>query len=171
VIKKTSFTLVEILISIVLLSIVVVFLYQTLDIVKKNTKLFDNKVVIQNDKTKLKMMFFKDIIQAISSKTILKENKDKQSIFTLQTSNIYHNKFYQYVTYILSKKNNLIRIESKTVFDKNKLFDDFFDTAYIDIVATNILKFKVTKKTTNSYAIYLQFNDKTNILFLAKSIR
>jgi len=169
--KKSSFTLIEILISISLLAIIVVFLYQTLDIVKKNSIFFGKKVAIQNNKTRLKKMFFKDIIQAQSSQTKLVENRDKQSIFMIKTSNIYHNKFYQYVTYILSKKNNLIRIESKNKFNKNKLFDDFFNTAYIDTVATDILKFKVTKKTTNSYAIYLKFKDKTNIMFLVKSMR
>jgi hypothetical protein len=167
--KKQSFTLIEVLISIVLLLIIVVFLYQTLDISQKSNKFFHDKLVEQTNKTNVRDIFFMDILY-LNSSISTSNDKNKNTIFSFQTSNTYHNAFYENITYLVSKNNNLLRIESKKKFDKNKLYD-FFDTAYIDTIASNIDKFKVIKKANKQYAIYLKFKDESDMMFVLQSIR
>ncbi len=168
--KKQSFTLIEVLISIALLSIIVIFLYQTLDISQKSNKFFHTKLVELTDKTSIKKILFNDIIYSYKINTPIPEDKNKNMIFSLITSNTYHNAFYTNTTYLVSKKNNLLRIESKNTFDKNKLYE-FFDTAYIDTIASNVDKFKVIKKIDKQYAIYLEFKDESDMMFVLKSMR
>jgi len=167
---KKAFTLIEVVISIVLLMIIVVFLYQSLDITEKSNKFFKQKLVEKIDTNDLKKIFFKDIVYSYKSNS-LKDDNNKNTIFSLETSNTYHNAFYENITYFVSKKNNLIRIESKDLFDKNKLNDEFFDNVYIDIIALDIKKFKVLKKENNQYAVYLKFNDNRDTMFIVKSMR
>ena len=172
-IKKSSFTLIEILISIVLLSIIIIFLYQTLDISQKSNKFFAKKVDQKIKITTLKKILFKDIL--LSTKEKVKNNitidKQENNILQLYTSNTYHNAFYNYITYMVSKKNNLLRIESKVKFDKYKLIDDFFDVAYVDTLIKNVKKFKVINRNKNQYAIYLKVKDESFMLVNYKSIR
>jgi len=168
--KKSAFTLIEILISIVLLVIIVIFLYQALDITTKSNKFFSQKLVLLKDKIKIKKIFFADVIYSESNAIKITPNKDNNSILQFKTSNTYHNSFYNHITYFISKESNLIRIESKIKFNTNKLYDDFFDTAYIDIIASNINKFKVIKKTEQQYSIYIIYKDKSKMLFTVKSM-
>jgi prepilin-type N-terminal cleavage/methylation domain-containing protein len=168
--RKNSFTLIEVLISIALLAIIVVFLYQALDITTKSNKFFSKKLLVQNSKSKIKNMFFIDIIHSESNVTKITLDKNKNSLFTFQTTNTYHSPFYKNITYFISKKNNLIRIESKLVFNKDKLFYSFFKNAYIDTIANDIVIFKIIKQN-KKYSIYIKFKDETDMMFSVKSIR
>lgn len=169
--NKKAFTLIEILISIVLLVIIVLFLYQALDLSTKSNKFFSQKLLIQEDKTKLKKIFFSDIVHCYSKKTKISEDRDEKTIFQLKSTNTYHDSFYNHITYFISKEDNLIRCESKKIFNKEKLFDDFFDKAYIDIIATNVKNFKVIQKDKKQHAIYLKFKDESDMMFVFKSMR
>ena len=106
-------------------------------------------------------MFFLDFIHNDSNVTSSFDS-DNNSIITFDSSNTYHNPFYNYITYFVSKESNLIRIESKEKFENNKLSDMFFDTCYIDIVAKDIIKFKLDKKKKS---IYIKQKEKEDILF------
>lgn len=157
--NNRAFTLIEVLVSIALLSIIVIFLYQTLDMTQKSNSFFHSKVNKKEQEIILKKIFFKDI--AYSNANI--EQKDT-SILKVFTTHTIHNSFYNNITYFVSKENNLIRIESKKPFDKNKLNDDFLDEAFVDTIASNIKKFTVAYKG-NQYYIYIQFmNENEEIL-------
>ncbi len=168
---KKSFTLIEVLISIVLLLIIVVFLYQSLDISEKSNKFFNQKLVEQTNKTKIKDIFFKDIVHSYAIKNSISEYKNNKILFYLKSSNTYHNAFYENITYFVSKENNLLRIESLKKFNIRKLNDDFFDKAFVDIIAKNVKQFKVINKNKKQYAIYLEFKDESDIMFVFKSMR
>ena len=167
--NKKAFTLIEILVSISLFMIIVLFLYQSLDVTKQSNQFFSDKVVEQNNKVNLKEILFKDIVHSYSGS--ISEDRDKRTIFQINTSNTYHNSFYQNVTYLVSKEDNLLRIESKNKFNKDKLNDDFFDKAYVDTVYSKVKKFKVTKKDKDKYAMYIKFADETDIMVIFKSMR
>jgi len=142
--NKSAFTLVEVLISIILFSMIVIFLYQALDITKKTNQFFSSKLEIKQNKNKLKEIFFLDLMNKIQT---ISTNKDNQgnSLVAFKSKYTYHNPFYQHITYLVTKKNNLVRIESKAPFDKEKLYDTFFDNAYIDILYRDIKRFQVIK--------------------------
>ena len=169
--NKKAFTLIEVLISITLLVIIVLFLYQVLDITTKSNKFFSSKLLIQTDKIRLKDIFVMDIMHSGSNMIEnLTENRDKNTILSLKSTNTYHNNSYNNITYLLSKENNLIRIENKRRFNKDKVDYDFLDQAYIDILTTNIDKFKVAYKH-EKYSIYIKFKDETDMMFVVKSMR
>ncbi len=166
--NKKSFTLLEVLISISLFIIIVIFLYKTLDIGEKSNKFFYQKLEEQITKADIKEIFFKDILSSYEKDIDIKK---ENMIFSFKSSNTYHNAFYKNITYLVSKKNNLIRIESQKVFNKDKLYDKFFSKAFIDIIANDVMKFKVIKKDKKEYAIYLKFKDESDMMFVLKSMR
>jgi hypothetical protein len=154
---KKSFTLLEVLISISLFAIITIFLYQSLDITKKSNDFYSSKLEIKQDENRLKKLFFLDFINKSNKKnSLLKITKDndENNIIQLQSTNIYHNPFYTNITYLVSKEKNLIRIESKNIFNPKKLNDSFFDTAYVDIIYQGVKELKV-KKIDKDILIYI----------------
>lgn len=165
IIKNTkAFTLIEIIVSIALFSIIIIFLYQSFEMTKKTDLFYNNKVESALDNSRLKKILFMDLINKIEQTESITEDKNKNNIFILKSNNSYHNPFYENITYFVSKEKNLIRIESKDSFDKTKLNDDFFDNAYIDTLDSNITKFKVFNDGKNIY-FYLLNEEKEKILF------
>ena len=49
------------------MGIIVLFLYQTLDITKKSNSFFNSKLKVQEKKIKIKSIMFKDILNKISN--------------------------------------------------------------------------------------------------------
>ena len=89
------------------------------------------------------------------------ENRDKNTILSLKSTNTYHNSSYNNITYLLSKEDNLIRIENKLRFNKDKVDYDFFNQANIDILASNIDKFKVAYKNGKRINVFKRNNKNT----------
>ena len=172
---KKSFSIIELLIAISLFAFILTSLYQSLDISQKSNSFFSSKVEYIINENKIKKILLEDILES-SGKIILTQDKNKNTILQLETSNMYHNVFFKYLTYILSKNGNLIRIESLVKFDKTKLNDNFFDNSYIDTVSREIksfqvLKFKKKKKKKNIlFSIIIEKKNKTHLMFQAMQI-
>jgi prepilin-type N-terminal cleavage/methylation domain-containing protein len=141
---KKSFTLIEVLISITLLSIITIFLYNTLDLSQKSNKFYSNKLDKYSKKSNIKKLFYEDILNCNKKNIKIYEDRNKNSIISFKTSNTFHNPFYNNVTYILSKEKELLRIQSMNIYNKKKLIKfKYEDNKYIDIVQNNIKIFKV----------------------------
>jgi type II secretory pathway component PulJ len=163
---KQSFTLVEMLISISLFSIIIIFLYDTLDLNQKTNKFFLDKLNESQVEIKLKKILFSDILNANKASIKVFEQKNKNFILTMQSKNIYHDKFYPYITYIVSKKNRLLRIEHQKKYQNDKMnFND--DKLFIDILEENIKLFQVIK-SKNNITFILQKKDEKTIYLLIK---
>ena len=167
---KKSFTLIEILISISLFSIIILFLYQSLDITQKSNQFFSDKLSQKQDINNIKKIMFIDIIHSTDQSLIkIEKDRDKNSIFYINTTNYYHNPFYNNITYLITKEKNLVRIESLKPFVKDKLNDNFFDDVYIDILYSDIEKFKISKNTienkNDKIAIYIETTKNKKIIF------
>ena len=165
--NKKSFTLVEILISISLFSIIILFLYQTLDMTKKSNTFYSTKLDIKKNENSIKKIIFLDLIHKSkdinSTKTTL--DKEKNSIFQIKSANIYHNPFYENITYMVSKEKNLLRIESFDTFDRGKLTENFFNKSYIDTLDSNITKFKAIVQNDKKIVFYLEKDNNQKIIF------
>jgi prepilin-type N-terminal cleavage/methylation domain-containing protein len=164
-VNKKAFSLVEILISISLFSIIIIFLYQTLDVTERSNKLYTKELISKQDQNYLKKILFMDFINkkdGLANIDILVDNR-KNSIVKIKTTHTCHNPFYQNITYLVSRKNNLIRLESKSKFDKTRLDDDFFDYCYVDIIQKDIEKFKVVRQN-NKINLYILLKNKNKIL-------
>ena len=166
---KKSFTLIEVLISIVLFSLIMIFLYQTLNLTQQSNTFFDKKVQKRVLKQKLKQLLFLDI--SLSTDIKIEVDKNKNTILHLITSNTYHNSFFTNITYLVTKENNLVRIENKTKFNKTKINYDYLNQSYIDIIYKDITKFKITQKDKTQNIIYIKFKDEKDMIFNYKSMR
>ena len=167
VLNKKSFTLVEILISISLFSIIILFLYQTLDMTKKSNTFYSEKLDIKKDQNNLKKILFLDLIHKYqdNNSTKISQDNDENSIFQLKSTNTYHNPFYEHITYMISKEKNLLRIESYNVFNKVKIDEDFFSKSYIDVLENRVSKFKVKIQKNKQIVFYIEKENKEKVIF------
>lgn len=122
---------------------------------EKSNAFFSSKVNNLVSINKIKKIFIEDIAQ--SNEVVILGDKDGNSIVLIETSNMYHNLFYNHVTYFISKKKNLIRIESLNKFDHTNMTDTFFDNAFIDILIDNIELFEMSKLKDNENAFSIIF--------------
>ncbi len=169
---KRSFTLIEVIISITLFSIIIIFLYSTLNITQRSNQVFKDELNKNIAKEDIKFIFFEDLI---NSKNTIKiyEDKDKNSILTFSTNNTFHNPFYTNITYLISKKNNLLRIESNLPYDSKKIYQ-FKDNEnrYIDKLVENIKLFRVYQddKNKKKYTIYILYNNEKELIFTLNTL-
>ena len=166
---KKSFTLLELLISITLFMIIVVFLYKTLDQTKHSNKLFSNKQEVLKESNHLHNIFLEDIAE--TSKVDVIYDKNKNAIVKINTYNTYHNAFFNNVTYLINSSEELIRIESKDKFpEKDARKDDFYNDAFIDILLEDVEYFDV-KNSGNNYAFVIKQKNKERVFFNTYKIR
>jgi hypothetical protein len=146
------------IISVTLFSIIIIFLYQTLDITKKSNKIYKeelNKILKAQD---IKKLFFEDMLNAKNIQIYSTENENM--ILSLETSNTFHNSFYINILYIVSKENNLIRVESLEKYD-NKKEQKFINNQniYVDKIKINVELFNIYQNK-KVYTIYIKTKDK-----------
>jgi len=145
--KLKAFTLVEVLISIALFSIILLFMYKTLDMTNFSNKLFENKIEKNMLKNSVKQIFTEDILEGSSVLNI-----DKEAEFTLleiQSTNMYHDVFYKYIYYLVSRENNLFRVESLNKIDFKNLTHQSLENAYVDLLLKDIETFSLATFSEN----------------------
>lgn len=168
---KKSFTLIEVVISITLFSIILIFMYKTLDLTKHTNKIFDAKIKSNIDINKFKQIIIEDILESKSINRIKKINDFY--ILELRTNNMYHNVFYKYVYYLVSKKNNLFRIESKNIINFNELEKNVLSNTYIDLLISDVEKFELARfknHYVHSGAVTILFKQKAKKSLLINSL-
>lgn len=153
---KKAFTLLELIISITLFMIIVVFLYKTLDQTKYSNNLFFNKQEVLKQSNHLHNIFLEDIAEA--SNITISYDKNKNAIVKIVTDNSYHNAFFNHITYIVGATNKLLRIESMKSFNTELKDDDFYQNSFIDILLEDIEYFDVKNMEINYNFIIKQFN-------------
>lgn len=154
---KKSFTLLELIISITLFMIIVVFLYKTLDQTKYSNNLFFNKQEILKQSNHLHNIFLEDIAEA--SSITINYDKNKNAIVKIVTDNTYHNSFFNNITYFIGDSKELIRIESKEALkESERISNDFLNNVFIDILLEDIEYFDVKNMEINYNFIIKQFN-------------
>ena len=164
---KKAFTLLEVLISITIFMILLIFLYKTLDQTKHSNKQFINHSQTLKYQNELNDIFIEDILESISEIEIKIDN-DENSILRFRSSNSYHDSFFNNITYMISSNNKLLRIESKDKFNFGETPLSFFDNAFIDILLEDIEFFEVKENiinTNKNYVFIIKQKDKERIVF------
>jgi len=169
---KKSFTLIEVIVSITLFAIMMVFLIQTIDIFNRYNKTYENELFKIIDSSDLQKIVFEDIAEA-KAITSIKPDDDKNSVVKLISNNTYHNSFSTNITYFLSKNRYLVRIESKLPFELKSLKSDFYDdpNTYVDFLASDIEKFVVLPhqgQNNKNFTFYIKPKDKQQTIFCVK---
>jgi len=164
---RKAFTLLEVVISITIFMIVLIFLYKVLDQTKKSNKQFKNTTLSIKYKNDLNSILVEDLLEKIENITILKD-KEENSIIKFKSSNTYHNPFFNNITYMISSNSKLVRIESKDEFILSQTPIEFFDNAFIDILLEDIEYFEIVPSSSTqkkTYAFIIKQKDKSRVIF------
>ena len=111
--SRAGFTLVELMISIALLSLIMLFLYKALETLQKSNTFYGDKLERIDDKERIKKIFFLDFsLLTPGSYTNERVEKEIDRVFFQTTHSIPH-RHHPYVAYIITE-GHLYRAESKT---------------------------------------------------------
>mgnify|MGYP002631013708 CR=1 FL=1 len=142
---KKAFTLVEVMVSIVLLGLIFTFLYGTINSIKQQNNHYIEKSDFIETEERIFTLFNLDITQIIGPLNIT--IGDRFDVMQFKTKNSIYGIIEPSVIYLVSKKDNaLIRVESLSYFDlynKDQLTKEFI---YGDILSTECISFKVGYK-------------------------
>ena len=159
--NKKAFTLVELIISIFLLGIIVVFLYKATGTLQKSNKIFyqnEKRLEVGED---ILNMLYKDIFQSndlnISGKnSVLLKLKTKNSLFDISMP---------YVSWFVSKdEDTLLRFESIYPFSKINNQNSYY--YHISVVAKGCEKFQIYQSKKKKYIlIYIKLKNKEPLIY------
>jgi len=164
---RRAFTLIEMMISITILSIMMLFLYQSYASINKSNRFYkkESKKII--DAMELKKIFYLDLsLSHFKSVKILNQAKDEDVVF-FQTSHSLHQNINPYVAYI-KKDGRLYRLESLQPFKEYPLGVD--DDYVVDDLAkiTGMRLYKHDK--TYAYLLDIALEDKSEIILKIKQL-
>lgn len=160
-IKRNAFSLVELIISVVLLGIIVTFLYSTVGNLEKTNKIFAENEKKLSEREKVVDVLYDDIFLANS----LKIQGVKNSMLSIQTSNSLFDIAHPYVTWLIShQKDTLLRFESTIKFqDINSENAAYF---HISKIGENCEVFKIYQsKKKENILIHIKFKDQDPIVY------
>ena len=169
---RTAFTLIEMMISIVILSIMMLFLYQTYASLNKSNAIYAKKAFsIESEQLKKRVLYMDFSLAIYKSVKILKQDKNEDIVF-IQSANSLHQRFNPYVGYIVNDE-KLYRIESLKELKEYPLgVDDEFVVDYFGEVNS----FRVYESDKNSdanasqsYLINVDFKQEDDILLKIKA--
>ncbi len=109
--KRSAFTLIEMMISVSILAIIMVFLYKSLELLDFSNKKYGNKVEQLKSAKALKQMLYLDLsLSKYASLNIESLDKKFDNIYFESTHSI-HSRISTHISYIVSNK-HIYRVES-----------------------------------------------------------
>jgi len=164
--RRKAFTLIEVLISIALLSIVMLGLYSALDMQRSSNKHLFQYLTKAIDSDKAIMVLYRDILYSDGNLTIKKSEYDRFCINS--TTNSLYGLSQAKVCWVVAKDNNqLLRIEGNGY----QLPLRYEDRVAIDQVMDNIVQFDITRnKGDDKVVAILQASHEKPYTFMLQGI-
>jgi len=165
--SKRGFTLIEMMISITILSIMMLFLYKTystFNISNDNLKKeLDTTLKIQ----KIKKTIYLDFTLAQNSSIRIQNREKNEDFIFFQTTNSIHRRYNPYIAYKV-KNNKLYRLESLNRLTTYEFpADSEFDADFLGEVKS-FRVYKSSKKDESTYVIHIVFKKFNEVLFKVK---
>jgi len=162
-VKKRAFTLIEILVSVMLIGLISIFVASSIHQTKKGSKSFE-RIVKKTSKTEeFVKILYEDILQ--SNSIDIKEYK-RYSILSLRGKNSIYDISYPYTVWLVLKRDNtLIRLESAREIKlpiKEETQKYIFADSIQKECQTFLLKLSRDKK---SVLVYIELKNYKKILF------
>jgi len=159
---KKAFTLIEMLISISILSIMMIFLYKSYASLNSSNSLLKDEVnSIEKQELKKKVLFL-DFSLIIDNKIDVLNKGTKEDVVFIQSKNSIHNRINPYITYIV-KDSILYRLESLEKFYTADLrFDNEF--VYDNLGEVNSFRVYTSRDKKSSFLIDIDFKNEEDIL-------
>ena len=109
--RHTGFTLMELLIAITLLSIIMLYLYESLSTLRSSNTFYGEKLAAIAEQQKLLNTLYLDLALTTPGSVDIQNQEKSADIVLMQTSHSVHQRIMPYVGYIFNN-NKLYRIES-----------------------------------------------------------
>lgn len=109
--KKNAFTLIELLISITILSIVMLFLYKSYAELNKTNKVYEQEVSKLENISRIKQTLYLDLLLAEKETLTVSHQDAKLDFVSFTTEHSLHRLIKPYIAYII-KEDILYRLES-----------------------------------------------------------
>ena len=164
---RKAFTLIELIMSIVILSIMMLFLYKSYSSLNRSNRVLLDETKLIEKKELLKKTLYLDFTLA-SSVTILNEGKKEDMVF-LQSRNSVHKRFNPYIAYLFKEK-KLYRLESLKPIKEYPLVSD---SEFVVDELGEVEIFRVYKSTNmkkNIYLVHILFKKDDEILLKVKAL-
>ncbi|QOY52848.1 PulJ/GspJ family protein [Candidatus Sulfurimonas baltica] len=164
---RKGFTLIEMLISVTILSIMMVFLYKSYASLNNSNDFLEKELNTIKSQQLRKKIIFLDFSLAINKKINIINQDPHVDVVFMQSSNSFHRKHNPYIAYIV-KESKLYRLESLQEFKEYPLNrDSVFSVDYLGEVDS----FRVYKSKDNlkeAYLIHVEFKKADEILLKVK---
>jgi len=164
---RRAFTLIELMISISILSIIMIFLYKSYSSLNRSNKFYEKEVLhIKKEELIKKVLFLDFALSLEKSVTILNQEKNQDIVF-LQSSNSMHHRFNPYIAYVF-KDSKLYRLESLKKFVSYPIE---VDAEFSAECLGEVESFRVYKSTTKkAYLVHIDFKKDKDVLFKVKKL-
>jgi len=175
---RGAFTLIEMMVSISILSIMMIFLYKSYASLNKSNLFYKGELNYIKAQALKKKVIYLDFALAIPFESRANNQKSinilsqdaKEDVVLFQTSNSVHNKYNPYIAYIIEDK-ILYRLESLRELEYPLNNDSDFTVDNLGEV-NSFRVYKSSKKvgTTNPeiYLVHIDFKNENNILLKTK---
>ncbi len=149
---KKSFTLIEIIISIMILSILFLAMSGVIKNLKITKEILEKNFLKSSKKELMIKTLYYDLLNAKSIKIVHSLNFDYDRIYLITSNSLYHLIYPNVLWYVSKNKNTLIRIESPykiTLPNTNLFFADKFEQ--------KVKIFKIYKHK-NKFLVFIKSN-------------
>ncbi len=110
--KRSAFTLMELLVSVILIALITLFMYGAIAASKQTGRTLDRHANTEQNRTLLYTLLYRDLIEALSVQPLPTQNR-RFTVVQLQTRNTLYDIAAPYVTwYVNARTQELIRLES-----------------------------------------------------------
>jgi prepilin-type N-terminal cleavage/methylation domain-containing protein len=138
--KRPAFTLMELLISVVLISLLALFLYGALGGTRASNTTLQKHARAETLRLKIYELLYRDCVESYDAATLATSNKHYQ-VLQLQTKNSLYNIAAPYVTYFVhSETLQLIRLEAPTEITLPIPYDAR-ERIHVDVIDENVTDF------------------------------
>ena len=165
--RRNAFTLMEMMVSIVIFSIMVLFLYKSYSQLHVSNNFFASKSQELGMYLKKKQTVYLDFTLAhYNSLKILNQNKKEDVVF-MQTSNSLYGRIHPYVAYI-KKDKELYRLESLRPFENYPLQSDsdFFGESLGEVEGFRVYAQNGEgNNSVTSYVVHIDFVEEDELLY------
>ncbi len=171
--KKNAFSLIEMLVSISILAIMMLYLYKSYASLNMSNDIYKTKVKKLLDINSITKTLLLDFSLALPESIKIIKQEENEVLIRMQTLNSKHRNFSPYLMYMV-KNDKLYRLESLKDFSSASF--SFNDVLNIDEVA-EVQRFRVYKYIkivkriyTEFYLIDIKFKEEKQILFKVKAL-
>jgi prepilin-type N-terminal cleavage/methylation domain-containing protein len=163
---RKAFTLIEMMISISILSILMLFLYKSYAELNRSNTTYTQVVKDLQKQELIKKILYLDVSLA-SQVTIIHRDRKKDVVF-LQTNHSLHKRIIPYVAYILKGK-RLYRLESLRNF-KGYPLDAGSDFVVDDLGEATLFRMYKGKTKKNLFVLHVKLKKQEDILLKIKAL-